>query len=118
MISHGTLNRSPISDCSSRKLSSLRPAIRGLAWYDAAKRRADALPKTVEAPVTSTHEFLIASGFTRFPDPCIGQFCRSLTGPPPPAQIVPLRSSRTHVLSVKSVSERVDIVGSLFTNKK
>src|SRR3546814_3696288 len=62
MISHGTLNRSPISDCSSRKLSSLRPTIRGLAWYDAAKRRADALPKPVEAPVTSTHEFWIGSG--------------------------------------------------------
>lgn len=59
IISHGTLNRSSISVCSSRKLSSLRPTIRGLAWYDAAKRRADALPKPVEAPVTSTHEFLI-----------------------------------------------------------
>src|SRR3546814_9416148 len=69
MISHGTLNRSPISDCSSRKLSSLRPTIRGLAWYDAAKRRADALPKPVEAPVTSTHEFWIGSGFMRFPEP-------------------------------------------------
>src|SRR3546814_14323176 len=91
MISHGTLNRSPISDCSSRKLSSLRPTIRGLAWYDAAKRRADALPKPVEAPVTSTHELWIGSGSMRFPEPCPGRFSRYYAEPPPQAQLVPPR---------------------------
>jgi hypothetical protein len=50
-------------------------AINDVAGIGVTTRKWTYLPKPVN--VTSTHEFLIASGFTRFPEPCIGRFCRS-----------------------------------------